>query len=219
MEIYKRRFRLSFPVHTSTFKASDTVIELNPPNYRSCLIVYSFILHSQSHLSPISETEISNRLPAILHFKMPSTLLTGANSFVAAHILDRLISAGHHVTGSVRNASKGQQILDLHPDYAGHLDFVTVEDYAAEGAWDEVFKTHDFDYIVHTAAPLLDNPANTDFDRDFLRPSVEGYVYLPLFCYAHLYLAVVEANHMPCTVTPNSSALPKRTPRTSNPSP
>jgi len=28
--------------------------------------------------------------------------------------------------------------------------------------------------IVHVAAPLLDNPAHTDYDRDFLKPSVDG---------------------------------------------
>jgi len=28
--------------------------------------------------------------------------------------------------------------------------------------------------MVHVAAPLLDNPANTDYDRDFLKPSVDG---------------------------------------------
>lgn len=32
--------------------------------------------------------------------------------------------------------------------------------------------------IIHVAAPLLDNPANTDYDRDFLKPSVDGYVSL-----------------------------------------
>lgn len=32
--------------------------------------------------------------------------------------------------------------------------------------------------IVHVAAPLLDNPANTDYDRDFLKPSVDGYASL-----------------------------------------
>lgn len=29
--------------------------------------------------------------------------------------------------------------------------------------------------IIHVAAPLLDNPANTDYERDFLKPSVDGY--------------------------------------------
>jgi hypothetical protein len=55
------------------------------------------------------------------------------------------------------------------------------------------FKTNNIDYVsftvfldrllrskfqvVHVAAPLVDNPANTDFDRDFLHPSVEGYIH------------------------------------------
>ena len=64
--------------------------------------------------------------------------------------------------------------MAYHPEYAGKLTFTIVSDYAHEGTWDETFKTNDFDYVVHTAAPLLDNPANTDFERDFLKPSVSG---------------------------------------------
>lgn len=105
---------------------------------------------------------------------MPKTLVTGANGFVAAHIIDQLIALGHQVTGSVRSASKGDQLLATHPEYAGKLSFVTVSDYATEGTWDETFKGEDFDYVVHTAAPLLDDPANTDFEKHFLRPSVQG---------------------------------------------
>jgi nucleoside-diphosphate-sugar epimerase len=105
---------------------------------------------------------------------MPTTLLTGANGFVAAHILDQLISAGHTVVGSVRSASKGNQILSTHPEYAGKLSFAIVSDYAATGTWDETIKNGNFDYVIHTAAPLLDDPKNTDFERDFLRTSVDG---------------------------------------------
>jgi nucleoside-diphosphate-sugar epimerase len=105
---------------------------------------------------------------------MPTTLLTGANGFLAAHILDRLISSGHHVIGQVRSASKGDQILATHPEYAGHVDFVVVPDYTTEGCWDIVFRENDIDYVIHTAAPLLDDPGNTEFERDFLRPSVRG---------------------------------------------
>lgn len=28
--------------------------------------------------------------------------------------------------------------------------------------------------VAHIAAPLVDNPGNTDYDRDFLKPAVEG---------------------------------------------
>lgn len=105
---------------------------------------------------------------------MPHTLVTGANSFVAAHIISRLISSGHTVTGSVRRTSAGYAILAEHPEWKGNFEFVEINDYAEAGIWDDVFKSKDFDYIVHVAAPLLDNPANTDYDEHYLRPSVEG---------------------------------------------
>jgi nucleoside-diphosphate-sugar epimerase len=105
---------------------------------------------------------------------MPKTLLTGANGFFAAHVIDQLIAKGHEVTGSVRSEKKGQEILDRHPEYKGHLDFVLVSDYTASGTWDVAFQKTDYDYVIHTAAPLLDNPQNTDFDKHFLAPSVKG---------------------------------------------
>ncbi|CZT50831.1 uncharacterized protein RSE6_11891 [Rhynchosporium secalis] len=109
---------------------------------------------------------------------MPNTLVTGANGFLAAHIIDQLISAGHKVTGSVRSVSKGEQILATHSEYEGKLNFVVVSEYAKQGTWDEAFKEGEFDFVVHTAAPLLDDPGNTNFERDFLNPSVGGALEL-----------------------------------------
>lgn len=105
---------------------------------------------------------------------MPKTLVTGANGFVAAHIIDELISQGHSVTGSVRTVAKGQQILETHPEWKSNLDFVVVSDYTEAGTWDVTFKNNDFDYVIHTAAPLLDDPRLSDFEKDFLNPSVNG---------------------------------------------
>ncbi|KAH8653196.1 hypothetical protein BGZ60DRAFT_436110 [Tricladium varicosporioides] len=105
---------------------------------------------------------------------MPKTLVTGANGFFAAHIIDQLIAEGHDVTGSVRSESKGKQILSRHPEYEGHLDFVLVSDYTISGTWDAAFQKTAFDYVIHTAAPLLDDPRNVDFDENFLNPSVKG---------------------------------------------
>jgi nucleoside-diphosphate-sugar epimerase len=105
---------------------------------------------------------------------MPTTLVTGANGFVAAHIIDALISSGHDIVGSVRAATKGKEILDLHPEWASKLKFVPVADYTKAGVWDEVFHEHDVDYVIHSAAPLLDDERNTDFERDFLKPGVDS---------------------------------------------
>ena len=105
---------------------------------------------------------------------MPHTIVTGANGFVGCHIVSACIAAGHTVTGSVRTTAKGEELLDVHPEWKGKLSFVEIEDYASEGIWDETFKKGDIDYVVHVAAPLLDNPRNVDYERDFLRPAVEG---------------------------------------------
>lgn len=105
---------------------------------------------------------------------MPQTLVTGANGFVASHVIDALIAQGHTVIGSLRGANKGSGILKNHSEWEGKLSFVSVADYTQEGVWDEVFEKGDFDYVVHVAAPVLDNPKNTDFERDFAEPSIKG---------------------------------------------
>jgi uncharacterized protein YbjT (DUF2867 family) len=81
------------------------------------------------------------------HITMPSTLLTGANAFLAAHIINALVQADHHVTGTVRRAEAGDEILALHPEWKGHLDVVVVEDITNETSWDSVFKGTAFDHV------------------------------------------------------------------------
>ncbi|KAF2650140.1 NAD(P)-binding protein [Lophiostoma macrostomum CBS 122681] len=109
---------------------------------------------------------------------MPNTLITGANSFLAAHIIGELISAGHTITGSVRRPSAGDAILEEHPEWKDKLDFAIVEDYSEDGALDDVFKKQQFDHVIHTAAPMPGRPGLDDYDKDFLRPSVQGNLSL-----------------------------------------
>lgn len=115
---------------------------------------------------------------------MPHTLVTGANSFLAAHIIGELISSGHTVTGSVRRVSAGDDLLAEHPEWKGKLDFVVVEDYAKEDAFDAIFQAKEYDHIVHTAAPMPGS-ATADFDMDFLRPGVDGNLSLLKGAKAH----------------------------------
>jgi nucleoside-diphosphate-sugar epimerase len=108
---------------------------------------------------------------------MPHTLVTGANSFVAAHVINELISTGHTVTGAVRRSSAGSALLVENPEWVGKLDFVTVEDYTHEGAFDDIFKKREYDHVIHTAAPVPGSTA-IDYDEDFLRPGVQGNLVL-----------------------------------------
>lgn len=80
---------------------------------------------------------------------MPSTLVTGANSFVAAHVIRVLINDGHKVTGTVRRAAIGDEIFAAHSEWKERLDIVVVEDLANEKSWDDVFSGKDFDHVSH----------------------------------------------------------------------
>ena len=105
---------------------------------------------------------------------MPSTLLTGANSFFAAHLLNQLIADGHTITGTVRSLSKGDQLLALHPEWKDHLHFVEVGNLSKPGVWDAVIQQGNFDYVIHNAAPMPGSKPTMDFDGDFLEPNVAG---------------------------------------------
>lgn len=116
---------------------------------------------------------------------MPHTLVTGANGFVAAHVIGELIASGHTVTGAVRRAEAGEALLAEFPQWSDKLDFVVIDDYANEAVLDKVFQEHNFDYIVHTAAPMPSAEAVKDYDKNFLRPAIEGNTALLKSAKAH----------------------------------
>jgi nucleoside-diphosphate-sugar epimerase len=104
---------------------------------------------------------------------MPHTLVTGANSFVAAHVIDTLISQGHTVTGSVRRNSAGEAVLKEHPEWQGKLDFIEIEDYTIAGVWDSIFKSKNIDYVVHVAAPMYGDEKNVDYEKNWLHAGID----------------------------------------------
>ena len=86
---------------------------------------------------------------------MPTTLLTGANSFVGAHVINSLIDAGHNVIGTVRRANLVDEIFALHPEWKDKLELIVVKDYAEESNWDEVFGKYSFDHVRRPSPPCL----------------------------------------------------------------
>ena len=105
----------------------------------------------------------------------PRTLVTGANGFVGATVVSEALKAGHHVTGSVRSKKSGDELVAIHPEWdSSMIDFVEVADYTADGVFDEIFRQGNYDYVIHVAAPMPDNPEYTDFVTHFEKPSIEG---------------------------------------------
>ncbi|KAG7819833.1 hypothetical protein KL928_002507 [Ogataea angusta] len=105
-----------------------------------------------------------------------SILVSGANGFIATHIVDTLLEAGYPVIGTVRSLTKAEP---LHRDFLkkypnAKLSFEVVEDITAEGAFDEVLRNHkDVKYVLHTASPAtleLDKPLK----EAYLDPALAG---------------------------------------------
>ena len=81
------------------------------------------------------------------------------------------------VTGIVRRSFAGNELLANYPEWKGKFEFVVIEDYTKKGSFDTIFQAERYDHIVHTAAPMP-NALNTDFDKHFLRPGVDGSLNL-----------------------------------------
>ncbi|KAG8921487.1 methylglyoxal reductase (NADPH-dependent) gre2, partial [Tulasnella sp. 418] len=86
-------------------------------------------------------------------------LVTGANGFIATHIVKVLLETGYFVRGTVRDDTKGDYLKKLFND--DKFEYVVMNDIAKPGAFDDAIK--DVDAALHTAAslkPELGDPAN-----------------------------------------------------------
>lgn len=82
--------------------------------------------------------------------------VTGATGYLAGHIVQRLLAAGHTVHGTARHASSssGTQHLQAMPGAAEQLKLFTA-DLTQPGAFDEAVAG--CDVVIHTASPYTLN--------------------------------------------------------------
>lgn len=74
---------------------------------------------------------------------------------------------------TVRSTSKGDKILQAHPEAKDKLSYVIVEDIAKENAFDDAVKSDPpFEAIAHTASPFHFNVTNPK--KDLLDPAIVG---------------------------------------------
>ncbi|KAL6717787.1 hypothetical protein ACLMJK_003872 [Lecanora helva] len=85
-------------------------------------------------------------------------LVTGANGFIASHVVDQLLQAGYRVRGTSRDTTKNQWIKDLFDGRYGEGKYegIVVEDMAHDGAFDEA--CIGVAGIVHVASVLTFDP-------------------------------------------------------------
>ncbi|EGW32584.1 uncharacterized protein SPAPADRAFT_61656 [Spathaspora passalidarum NRRL Y-27907] len=102
-----------------------------------------------------------------------SVFVSGANGFIAQHIIKQLLAKGYTVIGSVRSHQKGEQLKSLIQN--DKFSFEIVASLTEKNAFDEVLKKHpEVTVFLHTASPVTF--AVEDIEKDLLKPAIVGTV-------------------------------------------
>ncbi|KAG7797783.1 hypothetical protein KL929_002626 [Ogataea haglerorum] len=105
-----------------------------------------------------------------------SVLVTGANGFIASHIVDILLDSGYTVIGTARSESKFEPLFgEFKKKYPNaNLSYEVVTDITAEGAFDDLLKKHpEIKYVLHTASPFSFGH-DKSFEEIYFKPAIEG---------------------------------------------
>ncbi|PTB62742.1 NAD(P)-binding protein [Trichoderma citrinoviride] len=97
-------------------------------------------------------------------------LITGASSYVGAHVLKQFLSEGTPVRGVVRSQSSADRVLKVNGEYASLLKFAIVPDITAPCAFDEAVQG--VEGVIHIASPFTANIQ--DREKEMLIPAIEG---------------------------------------------
>ncbi|KAJ6107984.1 NAD dependent epimerase/dehydratase [Penicillium sp. IBT 18751x] len=106
--------------------------------------------------------------------KSSHVLLTGANGFVASHILAILINHGYTVTATVRSQEKAEDVIRTHPSWKNKVNFAIVADFTTAKPFDHLFESPKtpFNYVIHTASPLKFQVS--DIQKEMIEPAEKG---------------------------------------------
>lgn len=100
-----------------------------------------------------------------------TVIVTGANGYIAQHVVKELINKGYKVVGTVRTADKGDQLKrSLKSD---NFTYEIATNIDKEGAFDEALKKHpEATVFLHTASPV--SFSANDPEKDTLIPALNG---------------------------------------------
>jgi len=102
-------------------------------------------------------------------------LVTGVSGFIANHVLQQLLQAGHRVRGTVRslsNQTKVQAVRDIVPDAGDRLELVEC-DLLDASRWLDVVSG--CSHVIHIASPLpAGGGGSAQEEEAVIRPAVEG---------------------------------------------
>lgn len=101
-----------------------------------------------------------------------TVFISGANGFIALHIVNDLLQAGYTVIGSARSQDKADRLLRQFNN--PRLSIEIVPDLSKLDAFDDIFCKYgkDIKVVLHTASPF--HYETTDCEADLLVPAVNG---------------------------------------------
>lgn len=100
-----------------------------------------------------------------------SVLITGANGYIAQHIIQLLLNKGYNVIGTVRSEEKRKRLINNFQNHPS-LQIVILKDLTNFEEFKDIFISHSFEVILHTASPVKFDV--TDLEKDIINPAVLG---------------------------------------------
>lgn len=100
-------------------------------------------------------------------------LVTGANGYVAGHIIKEALERGYKVKGAVRTDSSAAQLKATFATYSSQLSTTIVQDITKLESFQDAFG-QDVTGVIHTASPFVFN--YQDVRRELLDPAINGAV-------------------------------------------
>ncbi|KAI0696533.1 NAD(P)-binding protein [Cytidiella melzeri] len=105
-------------------------------------------------------------MPAVQSGKI---LVSGANGYIAAWLIQKLLDQGYSVRGTVRSTKSLPHLQQLFKAYGDKLELVIVPDITKAGAFDEAVQG--IDAVAHTASPFHHH---AEHPKDMIDPAVLG---------------------------------------------
>ncbi|CAK7224886.1 methylglyoxal reductase (NADPH-dependent) gre2 [Sporothrix curviconia] len=104
---------------------------------------------------------------------MTKVLVTGGSGFIAAHIIQQLLAAGHSVVTTVRTQDKADKIYAAHPELGkDRLLIALTPNLTDPNAFDRVAQTPGIEVVLHTASPF--HFRITDPFKELIEPAIQG---------------------------------------------
>lgn len=102
---------------------------------------------------------------------MSTVFVSGANGYIAQHLVLQLLAKNYKVIGSVRSVDKGEKLAKNFNN--ANFQYEIIPDITKPDAFDQVLEMNpQIEGFFHTASPVFFN--SPEFEKDVIIPAIEG---------------------------------------------